>query len=230
MSYVISIPAYETKDGYTLYKVRVKKGSEGVWSFQERYSVLREGHEQLRRTIRGQLPPFPPKKLWGNTKEAFVRNRRAALEEYFRLVSALPDIRNNEVFQSLIRPKTSLIEEAPAPAPAVNLNLPNSKPALQLTRELESRMNKISHQTASEFINLSDLPAPLELEDLRRKQRDYGKVVAGVRLEWRGTGVRSEVEGRQGGLGGPVRRWMEERTRELESMCGALPGAVIVAD
>ena len=229
MSYVISIPSYETKDGYTLYKVQVKKGTGEVWSFQERYSVLREGHEQVRRTVRTQLPPFPPKKLWGNTKDAFVRVRRAALEEYFHLISSLPEIRNNEVFQSLIRPKTALVEAAPEPIVA-NLEKTNTKPAVQLTREIESRMTAVSTETASQFINLSDLPAPLDAEDLRRKQRDYGKAAAGVRLEWRVAGVRSEGEGRQGGLSRPARRWMEEKTRELESACGALPGAVVVAD
>jgi hypothetical protein len=229
MSYVISIPSYETKDGYTLYNLRVKTVTEGVWSFQQRYSVLRDGHEQMRRSIRAQLPPFPPKKLWGNTKDSFVRIRRAALEEYLNSISDIPEVCSNPLFRSLIRPKTIILEEAPAPITTANKDRAAAKPAVQLTRELESRLTSISHETASQFINLSDLPAPLDAEDMRRKQREYGRMVVTAKVEWKwSSGVRSEGEGK--GIGREMRRWAEEKTKELESACGGLQGAVVLAD
>ena len=229
MSFIISIPSYETKDGYTLYNMRVKTVTEGVWSFQQRYSVLRDGHEQMRRSLRAQLPPFPPKKLWGNTKDSFLRVRRAALEEYLNSVSAIPEVCNNPLFRSLIRPKTIILEEAPAPIASTSKERVAAKPAVQLTRELESRLTSISHETASQFINLSDLPAPLDAQDIRRKQKDYGRKVAAAKVEWKwSAGVRSEGEGK--GIDREARRWVEEKTQELESACGGLQGAVVLVD
>lgn len=229
MSFLISIPSYETKDGFTLYSLRVKTATEGVWSFQQRYSVLREGCEQMRKSVRVQLPPFPPKKLWGSTKESFVRVRRAALEDYFNSVSAIPEVCSSPLFRSLIRPKTVILELAPGPIVATNKERAVAKPAVQLTRELESRLTSISNDTASQFINLSDLPAPLDAEDIRRKQKEYGRKVAASKVEWRwSAGVRSEGEGN--GVNREVRRWVEEKTKELESACAGLQGAVVLAD
>lgn len=39
---------------------------------------------QLEQTCTDKLPPFPPKKYFGNTKPTFIASRRIALEKYLQ--------------------------------------------------------------------------------------------------------------------------------------------------
>lgn len=221
MSYVISIPHYELKDGYVAYTIRVRGAtSEGVWSFQRRYSRLREVYEQLRKSVRTVLPNFPPKKFFGNTQDAFLQVRRAALEQTYRSIAVLPEVRENTLFQAFLRPKDMKVEEAPQapPSPAQVVDSPQpTRPTVQLTKESETCLNRIVDQVTNQFINLADLPMPLETEDIRRKQKEYGRLLANLRVDWRPRTPRSEQPVATGLLGSKAKKWSEDKARELDT-------------
>ena len=223
MSYTISIPTYEGKGGYIVYTFRVKSTpAEGTWSFQRRYSVLRENYDNLRRVVRITLPSFPPKKFFGNMQDVFLQSRRAGLEQFYRTVAAFSEVRDTAAFKAFIRPKDLVIEEAPvSPPPSLPVtDAPQVKPAVHLTRELEKRLNRIADQAINLFINMADLPTPLETEDIRRKQKEYSRMIAALKVEWRVVPLKSEAV--QAGQLGRGKKWMEDKSRELEAAVDAV--------
>ena len=48
-------------------------------------------HTQLKSIIKAELPQFPGKKLFGNTDEEFITQRKAALHNYFKNLLAFYD-------------------------------------------------------------------------------------------------------------------------------------------
>ena len=77
--------------------VELFEGSSPVHQVLKRYSSMFSFFTKLQAEV-GGLPPFPPKKWFGNLSSAFVEKRRAALDDYFiRLshdveVAAMPKV------------------------------------------------------------------------------------------------------------------------------------------
>ena len=70
-----------------------------TWKFQIRYSKLRNFHKECQNFLSeikldenfiGSLPPFPPKKWFGNTEEEFLKSRLKDLETYFQTIMTSP--------------------------------------------------------------------------------------------------------------------------------------------
>ena len=69
------------------------------WKFQIRYSKLRNFHKECQSFLnsikldegeKGCLPPFPPKKWFGNTEDDFLKTRQRDLESYFQTIMTSP--------------------------------------------------------------------------------------------------------------------------------------------
>ena len=61
--------------------------------FLERYSSLKDFHENLKKEATSlNLPKFPPKKYFGNTDEKFLNQRMTALEYYFNTILISKDL------------------------------------------------------------------------------------------------------------------------------------------
>lgn len=90
----------KTNDGHIEYNlmlddILMKKS----WRFQARYSKLRNFHKECQAFIasikldekfKGSLPPFPPKKWFGNTEDEFLKIRQRELESYFHTLLTSP--------------------------------------------------------------------------------------------------------------------------------------------
>ena len=70
-----------------------------TWKFQMRYSKIRNFHKECQSFLNsikldngfiGSLPPFPPKKWFGNTEDEFLKTRQKDLEKYFQTIMTSP--------------------------------------------------------------------------------------------------------------------------------------------
>ena len=83
------------------------------WMVSRRYSEFRTLHQNLKRKFRSVWPfesMFPGKKLVGSMNEAFVEQRRAALERYLQAVVALSEVRLNADMREFLS-DTGIAEE-----------------------------------------------------------------------------------------------------------------------
>ena len=69
----------------------------------KRYSELLELHNSLK-TLPISLPKFPPKKLFGNKKEAFIQARVRNLNNYYAELLQNDTIRSHPAMLKLIEP------------------------------------------------------------------------------------------------------------------------------
>lgn len=60
--------------------------------FKDRYSNLKDLHEGFKKEANSlNFPKFPPKKLWGNTEEKFLAERKIKLQHYFNTILGSKD-------------------------------------------------------------------------------------------------------------------------------------------
>lgn len=75
-----------------------KRGTDIILNVRSfRYSELLELYTHLVTTygLSTQLPPFPPKHMWGNTYKSVIDNRIKAFDPIFRRINSIPDINND---------------------------------------------------------------------------------------------------------------------------------------
>eukprot|EP00392_Amoebophrya_sp_AT5.2_P011840 g11930.t1 len=88
--------------GHTIYNLRVMAPTGQSWDLSKRYSHFHEMNEVLKTKYPVQLPPFPGKRLFGNSDPTFVQQRQAQLQHYLNGVLLLePDIRTPIVAEFL---------------------------------------------------------------------------------------------------------------------------------
>jgi|JI6StandDraft_1071083.scaffolds.fasta_scaffold07036_11 hypothetical protein len=90
-------------DGKTVwYTVQVNEKRTGKsWQFMSRFSQLLDIHTASETHFpKGELPDFPPKKMFGNTNPEFVVRRKKELENYYNTllksieIAKLPELRS----------------------------------------------------------------------------------------------------------------------------------------
>lgn len=87
-------------DGHIEYNIALEDIiMKKTWRIQTRYSKLRTFHKEcqsfltnitLNESFNGSLPPFPPKKWFGNTEDEFLKIRQKELENYFNTLLTSP--------------------------------------------------------------------------------------------------------------------------------------------
>ncbi|XP_052213948.1 nischarin-like isoform X1 [Dreissena polymorpha] len=81
----IQIKGTETNDAVTIYIIQVNVGPYS-WTVKHRYSDFHDLHEKLCSGSRLDKNLLPPKKLFGNQSETFIRKRQHDLEVYLQTV------------------------------------------------------------------------------------------------------------------------------------------------
>merc|ERR1719183_2699255 len=82
-SFEITFTSYETRNGSTVYTIRIQSRVGEHWQIEKRYSDVLTLHNQLRRVhAPGKLPRMPGKVRCGRLDPDFVRVRSAALQCY----------------------------------------------------------------------------------------------------------------------------------------------------
>lgn len=219
----VSILSYENAGAYIEYLVKVQAGDQGTWQFRKRYSLLREFHERLKRTI-SQLPHFPPKKVFGNKQPTFLQQRKAALEQYFAQLCSLSEVRQNSDFQAFIKPRDAVVLEKPQPQSPRGAATPESQihraqpNSQERAKRTEQQMNRIAEEVSNKFINLSTAPSPLDEEDVSRKRHEYAREIdhENVKLLWRVNLPTAAAADGNRELSEQARHWLEDKTTHLQ--------------
>ncbi|XP_053377784.1 nischarin-like isoform X2 [Mercenaria mercenaria] len=81
----IKITDTETTDTFTIYVIEVTIGSYS-WKVKHRYSDFHDLHEKLCSSCKLDKNLLPPKKLFGNQSESFIKKRQHDLEIYLQTV------------------------------------------------------------------------------------------------------------------------------------------------
>eukprot|EP01102_Stenamoeba_stenopodia_P004102 TRINITY_DN1427_c0_g1_i3.p1 TRINITY_DN1427_c0_g1~~TRINITY_DN1427_c0_g1_i3.p1 ORF type:complete len:634 (-),score=150.70 TRINITY_DN1427_c0_g1_i3:88-1989(-) len=116
-------PTVSTISSFTAYTIQVSN-SASSWTVIRRYRQFFALHRELNHVVKTvKLPPFPPKKWFGNTKPNFVATRRQALEAYLKEVVHRTDTSQCHFLRSFLDPK-----DKPA---AVSLKSPQKEGSLR---------------------------------------------------------------------------------------------------
>ncbi|XP_070192945.1 nischarin-like [Littorina saxatilis] len=81
----VQIIGSETNEHFTTYTIEVTVGS-FTWTVKHRYSEFHELHEKLVMGFKLDKSLLPPKKLFGNQTEAFIKKRQNDLQVYLQTV------------------------------------------------------------------------------------------------------------------------------------------------
>ncbi|XP_013392557.1 nischarin isoform X2 [Lingula anatina] len=84
-SRVVKTIGSENVDNYTVYILEVYCGSYS-WTVRHRYSEFHELHERLVTKYKIDKTLLPPKKVFGNQNEEFIKKRQADLELYLQVL------------------------------------------------------------------------------------------------------------------------------------------------
>ncbi|GFN84539.1 hypothetical protein PoB_001104500 [Plakobranchus ocellatus] len=81
----IRIHSAEQTEQFTLYVITVSVGSYS-WTVKHRYSEFHELHEKLTASYKLDKTLLPPKKIFGNQSESFIKKRQRELEIYLQTI------------------------------------------------------------------------------------------------------------------------------------------------
>ncbi|XP_046581092.1 uncharacterized protein LOC124288585 [Haliotis rubra] len=84
-SRTVRILSSESLENYTVYLIEVTVGPYS-WTVKHRYSDFHELHDKLVSTCKLDKNLLPPKKLFGNQSETFIKKRQGELEVYLQTV------------------------------------------------------------------------------------------------------------------------------------------------
>lgn len=212
MGYVIRVMHYETHRGFVEFNIRVSAGREGVWFFCRRYSLIRQWHDSMMPKL-GPLPTFPAKRWCGRFDPEFLAQRERDLEEYLAELTNLRRVTSSDLFQSFIQPADSVYLVNPIG------HFTSSVEAMKsIFKSTEGRCKKIVQDTANCFVDMGELPSPIEEADVRRRDKEIKKMLEKekVTVEWRQKWDRWDAKK---AVGAPVKRpymdWFESRVEGL---------------
>ncbi|KAI8782208.1 nischarin isoform X2 [Biomphalaria glabrata] len=81
----VHIRSAEQNEHFTVYIISVTVGSY-AWTVKHRYSEFHDLHERLSASYKLDKTLLPPKKLFGNQTEAFIKKRQKELEIYLQTI------------------------------------------------------------------------------------------------------------------------------------------------
>ncbi|XP_046335182.2 uncharacterized protein LOC124117384 isoform X3 [Haliotis rufescens] len=84
-SRTVRILSSESAENYTVYLIEVSVGPYS-WTVKHRYSDFHDLHDKLVSTCKLDKNLLPPKKLFGNQSETFIKKRQGELEVYLQTV------------------------------------------------------------------------------------------------------------------------------------------------
>jgi hypothetical protein len=100
ISYKAQILSYSKRNGHIQYRIRIDAPNNITFHINDRYSNLRLIQSTIKKQLQGSMlrkvPNFPPKKLFGNTKEGFIDDRMHRLNNFWNQFLSIPAIASNE--------------------------------------------------------------------------------------------------------------------------------------
>lgn len=194
----ITIPCTEFIEdgGYTLYAISVHLGVE-VWAVRRRYSEFEKLQGQLVKSV--ALPPFPAKKWFGSNSPSVIEQRRLALAAYLAAAVTSSECCSDPALLAFLqmgafrlKPADPIAattgavhaasEQPGAPSWGETKQVPPGQPVdskyipvEQVTSEMdvEDFVDFLLEKTALELIDVSEIPQPLEGDEVQRRTDFY---------------------------------------------------------
>jgi hypothetical protein len=87
---VIGVSTHEDESGpYTGYVLRVDSSKSETWIVERRYHEFRDLHNKLikeHKKLKTDLPPLPPKKIFGKMSQDVIDERKRRLVDYLNML------------------------------------------------------------------------------------------------------------------------------------------------
>jgi hypothetical protein len=100
VQYKAQIVSWQKRNGHVDYRIRIDAPRNISFHLNDRYSNIRMVQSTIKRQLQGSLirnvPNFPPKKLFGNTKDVFIEDRKQRLEQFLNQFLGISKIAANE--------------------------------------------------------------------------------------------------------------------------------------
>ena len=98
----ISFNSTATVSGHTEYGIVIINSRHGIKKhLVKRYSEMFALHKKLGK-LGFALPAFPPKKVFGNLDPNFVKYRQVGLQNYFRSIVRVKEIRKSQAYKEFL--------------------------------------------------------------------------------------------------------------------------------
>lgn len=145
-------------------------------------------HGTLAQTLKRDLPAFPAKKMFGNTDPEFVSTRKAALQNYFKILLGMVDVDSVEPLKTFltkgeakaVREQKEEIRQSESPQTQVqqqiNVQKQKQQDLQQQRNALRQRLQQACEKAKSNFIDLNQMMGTPEEADIKRKRVIYDQV------------------------------------------------------
>lgn len=141
--------------------------------------------------LSSSIDKFPPKRLFGNTKEEFLETRKKDLEKYLVSVSKNPEISQSPYFKKFIKPQDrTLFKQGMDRA---NTQTSNKKTIEEAEEALKPVLTVLVEETSGQFLDLSAQPNPLADEDSKAKTKEYLQASGSLNMNWKQNIPKNEI-------------------------------------
>lgn len=165
-----------TENSTTFYNISITTSlTKESWLLKERYSRIRQIHEQIAKTYKVQLPVFPPKKWPGNLDPNFVSQRQKALENYLNTVLKTINLDDIDILKKWLY-STKNNDKKPIPVvkpkivPPINSENQIPNPVSYPKQNYDQIVGLIK------FVDMSSNLNPPEDEDIKAKRIVYEQI------------------------------------------------------
>ncbi|KAM3141431.1 hypothetical protein pb186bvf_006549 [Paramecium bursaria] len=184
-AFTLKIINFQVRGDIVYYNIQVVNTQlKKSWNFEDRYKNMLALHTQLKSIIKAELPQFPGKKLFGNTDEEFITQRKAALHNYFKNLLAFYDPDQYPPLKAFLTrgeekevkdQKQSLIETRPIQQKS---DQDKQQEAMKQRTQLRKQLNEKCDQVKQTFLTFNQMAQPEE--NLTKQRRS---VYDNIRLD-----------------------------------------------
>lgn len=167
------ITGYETVGDHTEFIVQISCNG-GLWLISRRFSDFDQLHSRLQRSFGDLIGARIPEKQWfGRFDPNFLLKRQSGLQEYLESLLLVPGILEDRSLQHFLELEKHLELQGD-----IGLGGPNGvgRPSTGLlsTKSMilneNDRLNTIVENAAQTFIDISEVPEPLELDQAEQRK------------------------------------------------------------
>jgi hypothetical protein len=183
-TYKIHFVGNEIKDGHANYQAKVMPSSSETFHIEDRYSSMRDFWNKLKKDAPNnrQVPDFPPKKWFGNTKPDFVNSRQQQLQQFFSTTLEIPELSQLRLVTDYLKTKKKMQSKKKKSEKQEKQESEEQKIAIETIEttgpkpqliDPEKLCEKIVDETSKLFIDLNLGQATMCLDDIMQKEKIY---------------------------------------------------------
>lgn len=151
---------------YTIFKIKVASPTES-WTVWRRYSEFVVLHEKLGKQVDFEIPPLPPKKMFGHFSKDFLTKRQRELEAWLQKILLGPQQRvplHNACIQTFLRTNAVDVSSPGKNEPSLVVSVPKpSVSSASSTHSQEQGANVSKVESDNEELDvITDLPNPMK--------------------------------------------------------------------